>query len=62
MQEEPELLPRCDQCRMHIPSAKIYKHRQTDKRNKATERRLRWIYVEMAERIGEMRFNLEGEE
>ena len=30
MQEGPEPLPRCDQCCMHIPSARIFKHTHMD--------------------------------
>ena len=38
MQEGPEPLPNCYQCRMHMPAALIFKHIQTDKCNKARER------------------------
>ena len=31
MQEGPEPIPRSDQCRMHMPAARIFKHTQTDK-------------------------------
>ena len=34
MQEGPEPLPRCEKCGMHMPEARIFKHRQTDKCNK----------------------------
>ena len=39
MQEGPEQLPRCDQCGMHMPTARIFKHGQSNKCHKATERR-----------------------
>ena len=32
---------RCDHCDMHMPSARLFKHRQTNKCNKDMERRLR---------------------
>ena len=60
MQEGSELLPRCDKFGMHIPEARLFKHRHTDKRNKATERRLRWRDVEMSARCGNMEFSMEG--
>ena len=62
MQEGPETLPWCDQFGMHIPSARVFKHRQTDKCNKMTERRLRRRDMEMVERCSEMEFSLEGGE
>ena len=58
MQEVPEPLPLRDQCGMHMPAANIFKHRKTDKCNKATERRIEQRDVEMAERCGEMEFSL----
>ena len=60
MQEGPEPLPRCDQCGMHMPAARIFNHRQSDKCNKATERRLQRRDVEMEARCGEMEFSLDG--
>ena len=54
LQEGPELLPRCDQCDIHMQAARIFKHRQSDKCHKSRERRLRRRDVEMAERCGEM--------
>ena len=48
LQEEPEPLLQCDQCGMHVPAARIFKHRQLDTCNKATERRLQRRDVDMA--------------
>ena len=65
VQEGPEPLPRFDQCGMHMPPARIFKHRKTDKCNKSVERRLRRKYVDMKARCGEINFSLErgeGEE
>ena len=62
MQEGTEPLPPCDRCGMHMPVARIFKHRKSDKCHKATERRLRRRDMEMAERCGEMDFSLEGGE
>ena len=62
MQERPKPLPRCDQCEMKIPAARIFKHRQTDKCNKVMEIRLWRREVEMAARCGKMEFSLEREE
>ena len=42
--------------------AKLLNHRQTDKFNQATERRLRQRDVEMAARCGEMDLSMEGGE
>ena len=50
MQEEPEPFPRCDQCGIHIPEARLFKHRQLDKCHKATEIRLRRTDVDISER------------
>ena len=36
VQEVPELLPWCAQWGVHMPSAKIFKHRQLEKCHKAT--------------------------
>ena len=47
---------------MHIFVARIFKHRQTDKCNKAIKRRLRRQNVEMFERCEEMEFSLYVEE
>ena len=41
MKEGPEPLPRRYQCVMHMPTTRIFKHRQKDKCNKATERRIK---------------------
>ena len=60
MQEGPEPLPRCDQCGMHMTAVNIFNHRQLDKCNKATERILRRIDVEMTARCGQMELILEG--
>ena len=62
LQEIPEPLPWCDSCGMHIHAEILFKHWQPDKYHKLTERRLQWMYVEMAERCGEMEFSLDGEE
>ena len=48
----PDPLPRCDQCGLHMPANRIFKRRQMDKCNKATERILRRIDVEMTTRCG----------
>ena len=53
-QEGPEPLLWCDQCGMHMQAARLFKHRQSDKCHKLTERRLRGRDVEMTERCGEM--------
>ena len=62
LQEGPELLPGCDQCGMHMQGARLFKHRHLDKCHKSTERRLQQRDVEMAERRGEMEFNIDMEE
>ena len=54
MQEGPELLPWCDKCGVHMEAARLFKHQQSDKCQKPTERRLQRRDVEMAERCGEM--------
>ena len=56
------MLPRCDQCGMHMSAARLFKHRLTDICNKATERRIRWRDVEIVERCGDMEFRLYGGE
>ena len=40
MQEGPETLPRCDKYGMHMPAARIFKHRYTDKCNNTMEIKL----------------------
>ena len=62
MQERPEPLPRCDQCGMNMPKKRILKHRHTDKRNEATERRIRRRDMDMAARYGNMEFSMKEEE
>ena len=62
LHEGPEPLPRCDQCGMHMPVTRLFKHRRTDKCNKVTERRLRQRDVEMLVSCGEAEFILYGEE
>ena len=62
LQEGPEPLPGCDQCRMHMQAARLFKHQNEDKCHKSTERRIWRVYVEMAERCGEMEFKLDREE
>ena len=47
VQEGLEPLLRCDQFRMHMPAASIFKHRQMDKCNKEMERQIRWRDMEM---------------
>ena len=59
MQEGTEPLPQCEQCGMHMPTARILKHRQSNKCYKAMERRFRRRDVDMAERCGEMELSLE---
>ena len=60
--EVPGTLPRCDQCGLHMPAARIFKHWHSDNCNKATERRLRRRYMDMAESCGEMEFSVYGVE
>ena len=62
LQEGPELLPRCDQCGMHMQASRIFKHRHLDKCHKLTERQIWRRDVEMVARCGEMEFNLDREE
>ena len=45
-----------------MTEAMLFKHSHTDKCNKAMERQLRHIYVEMAVRCGDMEFSLYREE
>ena len=47
---------------MHMPEANIFKHRLSEKCNKATERRFRRIDVKMAARCGGMKLIIEGGE
>ena len=61
LQEGPEMLPRCDQCGMHMSEARLSNHRRVDKCNKATERQIRRRDVDMVERCCEMDFSLYGE-
>ena len=58
MKEGLEPLPRCDQCGIRMPVARMFKHQQADKSRKATDRRLRLRDVEIAERCGEVDFSL----
>ena len=51
-------LPRCDQCSMHMPVARILRHRYMDKCNKAAKWRIRRRDVEMAARFYDIEFNL----
>ena len=62
VQEVPAPLPWCDQCEMHIPASRLFNHRHMDKCNKATERYIMRIDVEMAARCSDMEFSLYGEE
>ena len=59
MQEGTEPLPQCDQCGMHMPTARILKHGQSNKCHKVMERGFRRRDVDMAERYGEMEFSLD---
>ena len=59
LQEVPEPLPWCDQYGIHLQADRLFKHRQSDKCHKSTERRLQRRNVEMAERCGEMEFVLD---
>ena len=52
--EVPKPLLRCDQCGMHMHAARILKHRQTDKCNKAMKRKIRRQDVDMSERCENM--------
>ena len=58
LQEVPEPLSRCDKSGMHMPAARQFKQRRTERCNKATERRLRQIYVEKAKRCVDIEFSL----
>ena len=60
LQEGTEPLPQCEQWGMHMQAGILFKHIQSDKCNKSTERRLQQRYVEMAARCGEMEFSIEG--
>ena len=62
LQEGPEPLPRCEQCGMHIPEAWLIKPRLKERVNKETKMRLRHRDVWMAERCGEIKFSMYGEE
>ena len=62
LQEGQELLPRCDHCGMHIPEARMIKHRQTKRCNKTADMRLIQRNVEMEERCGDTEFSLYGGE
>ena len=62
LQEGPEPLLWYDQCGIHMQTARLFKHRQSAKCHKLTERRLLQRDVEMEARCGEMEFNLYGEE
>ena len=59
IQVRPEPLPQHDQCGMHMTEDRLFKHRQSEKFHKATERRLRRRDADMGERCGEMEFSLE---
>ena len=52
------VLPRCDQCGIHMPAARTFKHRKTENCNKVTERRIQRSDLEMSARCGEMEFSL----
>ena len=58
LQEGQEPLPRCDQCGMYMPAARMFKHRRADRCKKATEMRLIQRDVEMEERCRDMEFIL----
>ena len=45
-----------------MTSARIFKHRKTNKCNKAMEKKLQWRDVEMAARCGDMELSLYEEE
>ena len=62
VQEWTAPLPRCDQCEIHMPEAQLFKHRQTDKWNKAMERQLRRRDVHMETRCSDMDISLYREE
>ena len=51
-----------DQYGMHMPSDRLLKHRQTKIYNKAIERQIRQIYVNMAERYKYIEFIMYGGE
>ena len=61
MQGGAETLPRCDQCGMHMPADRFFKHGHTDNFDKATDKRLWRRDVDMAVRCGKMKFSMEGE-
>ena len=52
LQEVQEPLPWYDKCGMHMQSVRLFKHRQSDKCHKSTERGLQRRYVEMEVRCG----------
>ena len=62
MQEVLEPLPQCEQCGIHMPAARLFKHRQSENCHKAMESRPQRRDVDMVERCGEMGFSLEGGE
>ena len=62
LQEATEALPGNNNCGMHIPVARLVKHRRKARCKKATEIWIRWIYVEMVERCGDMELSLQGRE
>ena len=56
VQEGPTPLMGCDQCGLHMHADRLFMKRQTDKCNRALERRIRWRYVYMLERCGAIYF------
>ena len=47
---------------MHVPADRLLNHRQTERHNKATEKRITQIYVNMAERYKYIEFIMYGGE
>ena len=58
LQEVPLPLPRCNQCGMNMPAARLFKHRHTYNCKKSTESQLRRRDVGMSARCGDMGFSL----
>ena len=62
LEEVTEPLPRCDQCVMHIPSDRLFKHRGMDKCNKGEKRIIRQRDVEMVAMCVYMELSMYREE
>ena len=58
LQEGPSSFPQCPNCGIHISSADLIWHQRTDRRNRATDKRLQRRDVEMAQKEGDIRFSM----